>query len=378
MVAYSAQRGEECRPVVGSKFGESFGFVDAPVLAGGRAFFHVANTLTAHTEHHWVWCDGKLIGPEDWIDDIAVSPDGSRIAYWSQPGAIIGNTPNPVWRKCMFAIAREIEGGKWSVTRGPEWIETPMTPPIFSADGQTVFTCGVGGKGWVLLSRFRKEVELSDPCPMIDSLAVSRDGTVQAFVRTLEKSSDSTPDPGPHDGAELYFQKVRVGKGFPAVARPAVDAAGKHVAFVVIASNKESVVVDGEKKLTGIYDHVFEIVFDPTGRRLAFVANVGGRMSKTRYGLIEGGESFLVMRDVSGDAAPSEHPHHAAVEDLCWDPKGERIAYRAQDDDGWRIVCGAVESEPHDEVGAPRFDGDKLRFGTRDKRELWWREMRVK
>ena len=105
--------------------------------------------------------------------------------------------------------------------------------------------------------------------------------------------------------------------------------------------------------------------------RIAFVANTGGKPDG--HGWVEGGESFVVVRSVVGDPALREQTHFKEVQDLVWDPQGERTACRVRDHSGWRIAYGEALSEPHDEVGRPQFVANELGFGTRDKRELWWR-----
>jgi hypothetical protein len=377
-VAYVGIRDAEYRPIVGAQMGEAFDFVSTPQLARGRAFFHVVRGLTANTEHHWVLADGKLIGPEDWMSDFAVSPSGERIAYWAQPGALVGNTPTTVRRKYYLTVGSRTESKKWALARGEDWMEIGTGAPVFTSNGESLFSCAVERKGWVLLSRGKREVALCEPVPMIDSFAISVDGSVQAWLRTLPRGAEAPPDPTERDETQLFYRKSRHAKEIPTLARPVLDAGGSHIAFVVIRPGAEFVAIDRQKELSGPYDHVFEMCFDPKGRRLAFVANIGGTPSEEEPGLIEGGESFVVVRDLAQAGESIAHARHAQALDLTWDAKGERLAYRVEDGDGWRVVCGDAVSAAHEEVGAPQFVGDQLRFGTRDKRELWWRELALR
>jgi hypothetical protein len=94
-------------------------------------------------------------------------------------------------------------------------------------------------------------------------------------------------------------------------------------------------------------------------------------------GLVQGGQWCAVLRDAKPGAEPREQPSFLEVRDLRWDARGERLAYCARDEAGWRVVAGEVQSAPHADVGPPVFsaDGATLAFGRRDGDELGWREL---
>ncbi len=375
-VAYAARRGDEYLPVVGADVGKSYGYVSRPILAGAHAFFSVARRRTESTELWWLWVDGTTLGPEDWMGDIGVSRDGRHVAYWTHPGAKVGNVAPATSVTHVLAVAKEGNGGRWSVSRGKKWFGNALTAPLLDESGQRVFTCGLGSKGWVALRAVGNlEAELSDPYPMIDTMAISPSGSALAFVKTNPLTGGAYKSRSSGEGTELYFHGKRVGRDHERIAMPMVDALGQHVAYVVDIGEKRTVALDDEKNPEGRYDHVLEIAFDPRSRRLAFVANVGGKESERVPGLVEGGEAFVVIRPVSGSAEMEEHPRIREARDLVWDSTGERLAYCARDESGWRIACGSTRSGAHEDVGPPNFaeGGRSIAFGSRDGRELWWR-----
>jgi hypothetical protein len=375
-VAYVGIRGDDWFPVVGAKVGEAYAGVSPPILAGGHAFFHVGRALNEDTEEHWLWIDGKTVGPEDWMGELAVSRSGKQVAFWTWPGAHVGNgRPSPA-NSHRLAIASEGKNGHWTVKRSDEWAESGVMPPQFSADGERVVACAVGSKGWVLLEvSGKRATELTEPHPLIDNFALAETSSAIAYVRTDARTGGSSPVPTASEHAELYFKGKRVGPKLVGITQPTADAPGNHVACVVTVGTMRAVAVDGEVLKTGRFDHVLELRFDPLGKQLAFVANRGGKRDTGNPGLISGGESFVVVVPVPPQSLLDQRPNYREVRDLVWNAAGNRLAYCAQDADGWRVVCGERASEPHDDVGTPMFaaDGKSLAFGTRDGRELWWR-----
>lgn len=375
VVAYAAQKGERYVPVVGNVVGEPFGYVWPPVVAGGRAFFHVANTTQPGREAHCLWVDGKSLPIEDILIDFGVSPDGKSAAYWTLPGGRVGNFEPAIATDHFLVIAKRAANGGWTVRRGEERSEPhSAVPPRFSADGQRVLTVARGPAGdFMLESAGGRETAVSDSVPSIDAFSMSANGSAVAFVRTDPMTPGGNAVPGARDGAELYFKKKRVGKKHAGITLPTVDARGDHVAYSVLIGSQRAVVIDDERPRAERYDHVFEMSFDPTGARLAFVANVGG-VATDVAGVVEGGTTFVVVRPL-GKGDVEQLPGHTAVREIVWDAKGERLAYVAFDRGGWRVVCGNERSEPHEDAGTPHFsaDGRTIGFGTVDGRELWWR-----
>src|SRR5262245_58524318 len=376
MVAYAAQRGDEYVPVVNSEVGQAFGYVYEPFVAGGHAFFHVARTKDEDEERHWLWIDGKLHGPEDWMGDVAVRADGKQACYWTGPGARFGNG-GAGSHKSVLVLASD-KGSQWSLTRGDDWLECGIVR--YSAGGPSACAAAYErNKGWTVLKADKREAKLSEPCEGIESFDLSADGTGLAYVRVLASRSSAGGFPSAADEPQLFFRGKRVGKRHAALSSATVDPAGAHVAYVVARGDGRegrTVAVDEEASPHGSFDFVTELAFDPKGARLAFVGVRGGRESETP-GVIVGGQWTVVVRGVASSAEPLEHAGFLEVRDLRWDASGERLAYCARDESGWRVVCGETRSEAHTDVGPPVFaaDGRSLGFGSRDARELWWREL---
>lgn len=362
LVAYVARRGDQAHPVVGSELGPAYSDVSTPCIAGGRAFFVVSRVTGENTASSWVWVDGKEVEREDWIGELAVSPNGKRVAYWTFPGARYGDAPTPEVRKHYLAVATRADSGQWFVARGKAWQGCVEQAPLFDATGAALLAGAFDGKAGILIERRQRETVACEGGVSIRSFAASRDLRATAIEGTNDNSQRSV----------LLFRQKRVGSGFPSIGRPVVDAGGKHVAYVVAIADGRSVAIDDEKTPTGRWDHVFELAFDPAGEELAQVVNRGGSTDPQYEPCILGGEHFVVVRALGRAEPRADGPKFGAIRDLVWDAKGERLAYSAQDARGWRIVCGDVQSEPYADVGAAVFTARGIEFGARDGRELLW------
>jgi len=372
-VAYVGQRGDERVPVIGAEVGEGFGAPEAPLLAGGRVFFHVARVKDETHEQHWLRVDGERIGQtEDWMGELAVSADGERVAYWTHPGAKFGGAS--AGGKYVLVLGTHT-GSQWSFARGDKWPEAATVR--FAAASKDAFAAAYDRKGgWLVLRFGKRETKLCAPCPGLESFALSADGGALAFVRTEAPSDLSSAFLTAADEPELVFREKRVAAK-QLVASVVVDARGEHVAYVVTSDGNRTAAIDGEKDPRGSHAFALELVFDPAGEELAFVAVDGGAESPDTSGWITGGEWYVVVRPRDGALEPRALPRFLEIRDLVWDAKGERLAYAARDAAGWRIVCGETRSEGHEDVGVPVFsaDGHTLGFGSRDRDELWWREL---
>jgi hypothetical protein len=376
-VAYVARRGDEYFPVVGSELGEAYGDVQMPVLAGGHAFFVVSRAVTESTGHWWLWIDGKTVRQEDWMGDLAVRDDGRQVAYWSQPGAKLGNAEQATSSDHYLVLGTE-RSGHWSFERGERWFDCTTTKALYGSGRERVFTWAADN-GWFVIQSGKPEKRLTEAQPGIDGIAISADGSALAYVKRSGASSGTAPCAAAGEGRELYFKGKRVGRKFDVVSRPAVDARGAHVAYVVGLDGRSTVAIDDDEHPQGRYDHVIELAFDPQGTRLAFVANEGGHPHTTAAAAIEGGQSFVVVVSVAEHGKAVEQARFLKVRELVWSPSGERLAYCTRDEVGWRIVCDEMRSESCDEVGTPHFapEGASLHFGARTGRDLWWRELRL-
>jgi hypothetical protein len=363
-VAYVGERGSEKMPVVGATAGDPYDRVSPPVIAGGRAFFHVANQTSESTEEHQVWIDGHALRGEDWIGGLGVSPDGSRVAYWTHPGAKFGNAVQGTSKERLLVIARRRSSGAWKASRSDAYTGAAWQPPTWCADGSLFVTCGLARKGWAIVTVDKRTKVLSEGHDQIAAMAVSANGSAVAFVAT------------DHNGEqpELIFRGKRVGERHDHVARPVVSPDGRHVAYVVTTDEGATVTVDNQALPESRYGHVQEVAFSRDGSRLAFVAVVGGAENERYPGVVEGGKWFVVVRSTDGKGAPVEHPPHRQVRDVVWDTTGERVAFAALDE-GWRIVCGEHRSESFPDVGRPQFltETNAVGHGARSGRELWWK-----
>jgi hypothetical protein len=55
------------------------------------------------------------------------------------------------------------------------------------------------------------------------------------------------------------------------------------------------------------------------------------------------------------------------------------VAFCARDEKGWHVVVGEKVSPAYSEVGPPTFseDGQRVAFGARSDREIWWRVLEL-
>ena len=368
-VAYAGVRAGAWFPVVGDELGDaSFRYVSAPRFGGQHVFFHVARTKSESEQESWLWVDGQRVGPEDWMGPFAVSADGERVAFWTQPGARYGNAVPAVAAKHHLVVVREVKRDTWRATRArTEWVACGAPAPLFLEDDETVLTCALKPAGWVpLTAKGKRERELSDPVATLLDLDASPDGKRLALLFREAGGTD----------AALTFRDRPLGEAYADPSLPTVGPDGRRVAFAIGVEGGRTVALDGEEtEYAPRGDHVTALAFDPEGRRVAFVAVVGGREAADAPGVLEAGAWFVCVRPVEGDDPWTEEQRFLEIRDLTWSAGGTHLAYAARGEDGWRIVAGERESPPFDDVGAPRFapDDSTVGFGARSGDELWWR-----
>ncbi|MEO0653048.1 MAG: hypothetical protein AAFZ65_20400, partial [Planctomycetota bacterium] len=91
-VAWIGERDGRYLPYVGSEPVQTeLPYAEEPCFAGERAVFIVGRPVGADRVEKWLCIDGQRLGPEDWIDSVGVAEDGERIAFWTHPGARVGN-----------------------------------------------------------------------------------------------------------------------------------------------------------------------------------------------------------------------------------------------------------------------------------------------
>ncbi|HEX6883216.1 MAG TPA: hypothetical protein VF530_07525 [Planctomycetota bacterium] len=371
-VAYTGLRGERYVPVVGSEVGEEYGFVGAPTVAGGHAVFHVARRKDEEREQHWLWIDGKTLGPEDWMDEPVVRADGQQVLVWTGPDMRFGPNAPPTGKRVLLKASAR--GSQWSLARGDDWFECG---PIRFAGEHGYAAAIQQGKGWTVFRAEKRARVLVEPCEGIESFAVAPDGTL-AHVRTRPEAGRAFLSAA--DEPQLFLGERRVGRGHAVVSLATLDPSGKHLAYVVARDGGRTVAVGEEPTPRGVFDFVLELAFAPGGKRLAFVAVRGGTPDPELPGWVRNGRWCVAARGVEPGAEPEERESHLEVRDPCWDARGERLAYAARDVDGWRVISGETVGPPHAEVGPPVFaaDGTTLGYGSRDGDELWWRELKLR
>lgn len=371
-VAYVVSDGRKMFPVIGEKRGGGFDVVSRPTIAGGRAFFRVGERRTESTESWWVWIDGsKKIGPEDGMGELGVSPDGSRVAYWSQPGAKVGNAAPASYARHQLVVARVGNSERWRPSRGGKWVLPSSTAPVFTVDSKRVFSCARKPAGWVLLmSAGKRESERSSPLPWLDGFAIQPNGASFALVTAASQGAAAS-------GTEVEFRGSKIGSFYDSVQGAVIGPRGKNVATVVSVKSKKTVAINDERGLEGRFDHVFDLSFSPDGTKVAFVGNVRGRISDEVQGFVVGGKSLLVVREVEPRRPWVLGPAYLEIKDLTWDESGARVGFCGRTPEGWRVVCEGALSPPFINVSDPVFslDGTSVGFGAQDGRELWWKTL---
>jgi len=376
--AYQGVQAGERWPAIGEKTLGSYDYVSGPTFSenGALVVFRVGQRAGKGRESWTLLLNGESVGKEDWIGEVGVSPDGNRIAFWKQPGARV-EKDGAYNQGRQVLVVGTFERDKWSFRDGDKWEDaSSLRPPLFSRDGGVVATLAAKGGQWgVLLSGGKKErLEPKGGVPVIAFHALREDGEEVAY--TAQEA------PGPNEPARIVAGKKRYGDSYERVDRPVYAPGGAHLAYAFRRGGQWGLALDDEPGQE-TWLHVYEPVFTGDGAQMAFVTHTGGSAeSKTRYlfpGEFEGGTDTLRTRAVRPGATTEAVATHEVIRDPVFSPDGARLAFRAHDAEGWRIVVGDTRSDAYDEVGPPRFsrDGKHVAFGARTKREVWWRVLAV-
>ena len=103
------------------------------------------------------------------------------------------------------------------------------------------------------------------------------------------------------------------------------------------------------------------------------------RLTPSGWRQARGGKAVVVTRSVVGTKA-EKTAEFDAVRHLVFGPDGVAVAFAASRQGKWRVVCGANECPAVDEIGLVRFseDGDRIVYGARLDRELWWKALELR
>ena len=181
---------------------------------------------------------------------------------------------------------------------------------------------------------------------VIDSLCPSPDAKHLAYA--IKKAGKFQP---------MLDDKPVVDTSFESIASAGIvfSTGSDRVAYLVgIGEGKWVVVVDG--KPSKPYDTFARgsLVFGPDGKRVAAVAD-------------QGGKRLLLLDGVEGPAVDD-------IATFCFSPDGKRWAYAARSDTSWKIVGDSGESKPYDGIleGTPLFSPDGGHFAFVASRANQW------
>lgn len=368
--AFVGKRNGKTCPVVEGEVGPEFDFIDPPAFGptGAQLAFRVGDRTSKKAETWWVWIDGKKTEKNDWIGALSWSPDGRKLAYWTQPGAKLGSMGEYTGGSLVLVV----DGKKGAKYRDAD----ALTPPVWSRDSKLVATAAMKDTEWLVLVG-DKEVARS---PMASSVAISDDGKrfACAVMKPFEHGGMDAP-PTMRMSWQVVRDKKTYGAEFESAATPVLSADGKRLAFKALREGRVRIVVD-EKPSKLDWTLACTPVFSPDGKRIAYAGVEGGEIDPfwivSREGdwASKGGAWKLVVDDAAAEESFDE------LRNITFSPDAKQVAVRARSGEKWSIVCGERRSEMFDAVGPPLFadDGTQLAFGARNGRELTWRVMSLR
>lgn len=391
-VAYVGEREGKTHAVIGEEVLDNYGYISPPIFnaTGETVIFRVGHRKSKTKEEWWVLVNGEKIGKADWIGSPAISPDGTRIAYWTQPGAKVLKD-GPYKRSDQVLVVQTKNGKKWKSKKGSKWDDAhSLSPPSFSADGSKITSLAMDKNKWWVVQMSKKEKELSKGDSMISDLVLDEAGKTFAFTSFDSSGSGRTggmpafPGGGGFPGTKMIvvWGKLSLGTRYDTAFAPALSPDGKQLAFKAIEGEAMGVVWEGGEGLTKTYEFVHRPFFAPDGKRLAYVVTEGAELDdyfrRTSFGdtQIKGGESFLATQRRAGRKI--EHEEGAKWLEIrypAFSPDGEHLAYAGRSEEGWTLVVDEQPGPFAEDVGPPRFSADSefVGHGMRQGKELWWK-----
>jgi hypothetical protein len=381
-VGYVGLKGEVPWPVLGEQTFKAYDYASGPVFGrdGTHSAFRVGKRVTKDRERWWVLLDGKEVGAQDWIGEVALAPDGGSFAAWTQPGANLASDGS-------YARGRQVLVTPWKA--GAKWDDADsLMPPRFAPDGSFVTALASKAGGWRFICADKKgERDLSPPQPFLLGYDVSADAKNFALVVPDMSSGDPAAGP-PMSGMSdmkctIVFGKQSLGRDADGASSPRLSPDGKQLAWIFREGALHGVAIGDGKRRKAEHRWIRELTFGPDGKELVFASGKGGTVNTALVGTdgqseVEGAEWGIVHRDSSG-SEKSGTESFRRVANFTWSRDGSKLAFAAKTPEGWCIVCGEQRSATFDEVGEPHFAADGLRvaFGARQGRELWWKVLAV-
>jgi dipeptidyl aminopeptidase/acylaminoacyl peptidase len=307
--------------------------------------------------------------PYDKIIDgtLAFSPDSMHLAYVAQTGGKqflimdgeVKYGDAQLIKKLVFSpdskrLAFAVESGKehFVVADSKEEKHYDLIHPdsiVFSPDSRRLAYAAMSGIKQVVVVDGKEQVEFVPPVK-VETLPVEGQESVKVptisvndlkMVKTLAYSPDSKRLAYVVLAGDKEFLVVDgvEQKKYDGVARPIFSPDSKRLAYSAKLNNQYFVVVDG---IAGNpYDIVGPPVFSPDGSRMAYIAK-----AKKDW--------FIVVDGVEGK-------HYDAIAKDCepiFSPKGNRLAYGAKKGKVFFMVVDGNEQKGYDAISSPAFSPD--------------------
>jgi hypothetical protein len=392
MVAYRGKKGDKLVPVVSDKLGEPFDTVDPPLFPAAEAqpVFRVSDRPSKKVEKWRLIQNGATIAESEWIGPPAWSPDGARVAYWTNPGAKL----NAKGERTGGALVFVVDGKK-----GPKWNDcSASAPPVWSDDSKHVATIARKNEEWCVL--LDGEVVGSTPTlaspappaapaarpaamttpPSIHDVALSRDAAHVAYVATVEIELVANGSRATSRRTRVVYDKAQLRGEYEDAGLPTFSPDGERFAYVVVDANRRQGVVLDFKEPKFESGEIGEPLFSPDGKRLAYVVSKGrdlvssGNLSRASVRARTGGKHTVVLDGTADERSWDEIRHPT------FSPDSTQLAYLARKGETWFVVLGPRTFGGGGKRGALHFSADstKLSYGAHDKSLLAWFEIDAK